>query len=192
MKRIVLMALAALLLLCALVVLAENNTKEAAPMAENSAPEATQTAEPDANEQDIYTLGGEVTEVGEDYFVIKDAELGEVQVNFGDDSLFEGVEADELAAGQYVFVLYDGKMTRSLPPQVFALRVSMYTVSGEITGMEDGRATLVRDEIGDEVILTLPQDAPQLSAGDRVTAYTNGMMTMSLPPQMIAVKVIKE
>ena len=52
--------------------------------------------------------------------------------------------------------------------------------------------TLVRDEIGDEVIISLPQDAPELSVGDHVTAYTTGIMTMSIPAQMNAVKVVRE
>ena len=136
-------------------------------------------------------LGGEVTDVGEGYFVMADAELGEVQVNLGDDSAFDGVEMDELAAGQYVYVIYDGKMTRSLPPQVFALRVSMYATTGEITELTEGKMTLVRDEIGDEVIISLPQDAPALAVGDHVTAYTTGIMTMSIPAQMNAVKIVK-
>ena len=137
-------------------------------------------------------LGGEVTELGEDFFVMTDAELGEVQVNLGDDSAFDGVEPDELAVGQYVYVIYDGKMTRSLPPQVFALRVSMYAVSGGITELTDGKMTLVRDEIGDEVIVSLPEDAPELAVGDHVTAYTTGIMTLSIPAQMNAVKIVLE
>ena len=135
-------------------------------------------------------LGGEVTEVGEGYFVMADAELGEVQVNLGDDSAFDGVELDELAAGQYVYVIYDGKMTRSLPPQVFALRVSMYATTGEITELTEGKMTLVRDEIGDEVIVFLPEDAPQLAVGDSVTVYTTGVMTMSLPAQTTAIGIV--
>ena len=79
----------------------------------------------------------------------------------------------------------------SLPPQVFALRVSMYVTSGEITELTEGRMTLVRDEIGDEVIISLPQDAPALRVGDHVTAYTTGIMTMSIPAQMNAVKVVR-
>ena len=200
MKKMVIAALAALLLVGALVALAENNAKESAPAqdvpVESTAPgteEATDGAVTgETEEPQIFMLGGEVTQVGEGFFVMTDAELGEVQVNLGDDSAFDGVEPDELAVGQYVYVIYDGKMTRSLPPQVFALRVSMYATSGEITELTEGRMTLVRDEIGDEVIISLPQDAPKLSVGDHVTAYTTGIMTMSIPAQMNAVKVVRE
>ena len=205
MKKIVIAALAALLLVGALVALAENNAKESAPadgtQVESTYPDIadaqdgvlTETdAEATDMESEVFMLGGEVTEVGEGYFVMNDAELGEVQVNLGDDSAFDGVEPDELAVGQFVYVLYDGKMTRSLPPQVFALRVSMYAVSGGITELTDGKMTLVRDEIGDEVIVSLPEDAPELAVGDRVTAYTTGIMTLSIPAQMNAVTIVLE
>ena len=202
MKKLMIAALALLLAVGALVALAENNAKEAPQDIATDEAETEQvtidgTAEADGvSEEDempeVFMLGGEVTEVGEGYFVMADAELGEVQVNLGDDSAFDGVELDELAAGQYVYVIYDGKMTRSLPPQVFALRVSMYATTGEITELSEGKMTLVRDEIGDEVIISLPQDAPALAVGDHVTAYTTGIMTLSIPAQMNAVKVVRE
>ena len=207
MKKMVIAALAALLLVGALVALAENNAKESAPTQDVPVDSAslntleatdgaltgeTEQTEQTEQEQEVFMLGGEVTELGEDFFVMTDAELGEVQVNLGDDSAFDGVEPGELAVGQYVYVIYDGKMTRSLPPQVFALRVSMYATAGSITELTEGKMTLVRDEIGDEVIISLPQDAPELSVGDHVTAYTTGIMTMSIPAQMNAVKVVRE
>ena len=213
MKKMVIAVLAALLLVGVLVALAENNAKESAPTqdvpvdsasldtleatdgaltGETEQTEQTEQMEQTEQEQEIFMLGGEVTELGEDFFVMTDAELGEVQVNLGDDSAFDGVEPGELAVGQYVYVIYDGKITRSLPPQVFALRGSMYATAGSITELTEGKMTLVRDEIGDEVIISLPQDAPELSVGDHVTAYTTGIMTMSIPAQMNAVKVVRE
>ena len=201
MKKLMIAALALLLAVGALVALAENNTKEtpqdiATDVAETESVTIDEAAETDGvSEEDgmpeVFMLGGEVTEVGEGYFVMTDAELGEVQVNLGDDSAFDGVEQGELAVGQYVYVIYDGKMTRSLPPQVFALRVSMYATTGEITELSEGKMTLVRDEIGDEIIISLPQDAPELAVGDHVTAYTTGIMTLSIPAQMNAVKIVK-
>ena len=201
MKKLMIAALVLLLAVGALVALAENNTKEtpldiATDVAETESVTIDEAAETDGvSEEDgmpeVFMLGGEVTEVGEGYFVMTDAELGEVQVNLGDDSAFDGVEQGELAVGQYVYVIYDGKMTRSLPPQVFALRVSMYATTGEITELSEGKMTLVRDEIGDEIIISLPQDAPALAVGDHVTAYTTGIMTLSIPAQMNAVKIVK-
>ena len=200
MKKLMIAALALLLAVGALVALAENNTKEtpqdiATDVAETESMAIDGMEADGVSEEDempeVFMLGGEITEVGEGYFVMTDAELGEVQVNLGDDSAFDGVEPDELTVGQFVYVIYDGKMTRSLPPQVFALRVSMYATTGEITELSEGKMTLVRDEIGDEVIISLPQDAPELAVGDHVTAYTTGIMTLSIPAQMNAVKIVK-
>ena len=39
------------------------------------------------------------------------------------------------------------------------------------------------------MILTLPQDAMQVAVGDQIIAYTTGVSTMSLPPQMNAIAV---
>ena len=146
----------------------------------------------DGEEEDmeIFELSGEVIELGEGYFVFMDAQMGAVQANFGDDTFFEGVSAQEIALGQFVQVLYDGKMTRSIPAQVFALKVGMYPVSGEVIAVEAGAMTLVRDEIGDEVIVFLPEGAPQIAVGAQVTAYTNGAMTMSIPAQTSALGVV--
>lgn len=165
---------------------------------------AAQDADQDANQEvelevgqdadpaeiPLQTISGAIVELGEDYFVICDALLGDVQVNYSDDTLFEGTQADELALSQVVCVLYDGKMTRSLPPQVFALNVGMYPVSGKVTALGEGSMTIQREEIGDEVIVFLPEDAPQIAVGDVVTAYTNGAMTMSLPAQTTALGVV--
>jgi len=68
----------------------------------------------------------------------------------------------------------------------------MYAVRGEVAAVEEGAITLVREEIGDEVIVFLPEGAPQIFVGDSVTAYTNGAMTMSLPAQTTALGVVIE
>ena len=192
MKKILVIALAAVLAVSAMVVVAENNAKEENQLqtleaTENNLVEEVATEEEAAQ---VYSLSGAVTEVGEDYFIMQDSLLGEVQVNFGEESVFEGVEADKLEVGQIVFVIYNGAMTRSLPPQVFALRVNMFVVTGEITELSEESMTIVRDEIGDEVIVSLPEDAPELAVGDHVLIYSNGVMTMSLPARMNALSVV--
>ena len=140
---------------------------------------------------ELAELAGEITEVTDAYFVLADGTMGEVQVNIGDDTQYEGVEASELAAGQYAVVIYDGKLTRSLPPQAYALRVGVYAVSGTVTALGEGSVTIAREELGDEVIVFLPEGAPELTVGDAIVAYTNGAMTMSLPAQTTAIGVVK-
>lgn len=155
----------------------------AATVAPTREPAAQTDAAPEA-EREIVGLSGLIGEVTPEYLVITDAELGEVRVNLGEETVFEGVEHEALAVGQYVYIDYDGKMTRSLPPQVFAMRVYAHVVSGTVTAVEEGSVTL--DQDGSPVVVHLPEGAPALAPGQHVTAYTSGMMTMSLPPQVSA------
>ena len=138
---------------------------------------------------EIPTVEGLIVEVSDGYFVMQDAVQGEIQVNFSSETAFEGVSAQELEFGQYVFVNYDGKMTRSLPPQIAGERVAMYPVSGRVTALETDRVTIEQENGQGEAIVFLPEGAPQLTLGNQITAYTNGAMTMSLPPQTTALHV---
>ena len=156
-------------------------------------PETQEEAEAEAlseeAEIELVTLTGVITEITDEYVLLDVGDMGQVQANLSEDTLIEGVE--ELAIGQTVIVTYDGKMTRSLPAQITALRVGVYEVRGTVKTMEDGRITVEKTEGGDEVVLTLPENAPALAVGDVITAYTTGISTMSLPPQMNAIAIVK-
>ena len=156
-------------------------------------PETQEEAEAEAlseeAEIELVTLTGVITEITDEYVLLDVGDMGQIQANLSEDTLIEGVE--ELAIGQTAIVTYDGKMTRSLPAQITALRVGVYEVRGTVKTMEDGRITVEKTEGGDEVVLTLPEDAPQLAVGDVITAYTTGISTMSLPPQMNAIAIVK-
>ncbi len=168
-----------------------------APTAE---PAADATAEPAADAQaavlseeaetqvELVQLQGVITEIADGYVMLDAGEQGQIQVNITDDTVVEGVE--ELAVGQSAVVNYDGKMTRSVPAQITALSIGVYEVKGTVKALEDGRVTIDKGE-GDEVVLTLPEGAPELAVGDAVTAYTTGISTMSLPPQMNAIAIMK-
>ncbi|MED9821868.1 MAG: hypothetical protein U0J65_07555 [Christensenellales bacterium] len=158
------------------------------------------TAEPAADAQaavlseeaetqvELVQLQGVITEIADGYVMLDAGEQGQIQVNITDDTVVEGVE--ELAVGQSAVVNYDGKMTRSVPAQITALSIGVYEVKGTVKALEDGRVTIDKGE-GDEVVLTLPEGAPELAVGDAVTAYTTGVSTMSLPPQMNAIAIMK-
>ena len=137
---------------------------------------------------EIVELFGTITEITEDYVMLDAGEMGMVQANTSIDTLIEGVE--ELSIGQTAQILYDGKMTRSLPAQITAMKIGVYAVKGTVQAIEDGRMTIVQAE-GGEVVLTLPQSMPEIAVGDAITAYTTGVSTMSLPPQMNAVAIVK-
>ena len=156
-------------------------------------PETQEEAEAEAlseeAEIELVTLTGVITEITDEYVLLDVGDMGQIQANLSEDTLIEGVE--ELAIGQTVIVTYDGKMTRSLPAQITALRVGVYEVRGTVKTMEDGRITVEKTEGGDEVVLTLPENAPALAVGDVITAYTTGISTRSLPPQMNAIAIVK-
>lgn len=158
----------------------EAETTEAAEAADAAEVEAEVEAVAEVEE-----LYGQITEITEEYVMIKTAELGDVQVLLGEDTIIEGVETLEL--GQTAKMLYTGMMTRSLPPQITALLIGVYAVSGEVIAADEGSVT-VTGENG-EVILILPEGAEVPAVGDVITAYTTGVSTMSIPPQMNAVAI---
>lgn len=135
-----------------------------------------------AEESPAVLLTGAILEVAEDYVLLDVDELGEVQAWVNEETVIEGVDA--LMPGQVAVVLYNGMMTRSLPPQMTAQRVSVYAVEGTVTAVEEDCVTILRADGAGDVIVTLPEDAPEMAEGSRVIAYTTGIMTMSLPPIM--------
>ena len=153
--------------------------------------EQTAAQDADMGEEETFEvveIYGTITEITDEYVLIDAGEMGMIQANTSMDTLIEGVE--ELAVGQTVQILYDGKMTRSLPAQITALKIGVYAVQGTVQAIEDGRMTVLQAE-GGEVVLTLPESMPEIAVGDAITAYTTGVSTMSLPPQMNAVAIVK-
>ena len=195
-KKVIIMALAVL----AIVVLAvmgfaavtarTDMTKEQEVQVIAEPTEAPELLDGGETMTEVFELSGQITEILDGAIVIHDRTHGQVQVNLGDDTLYDGADFDELVVGQFVQVMYDGKMTRSLPAQVYALKVGVYPLSGVVKELGEGRMTIARAEIGDEVIVFLPEDAPQLAVGDSVTVYTTGVMTMSIPAQTTAIGIV--
>ena len=134
---------------------------------------------------EVVELYGEITEITDEYVMILADGLGDVKVQLTEDTIVEGVEALEL--GQTAKVLYTGMMTRSLPPQITALLIGVYAVTGEVTAVGDGNVTIVSEN--GEIVLTLPEGAAAPAVGEAITAYTTGVSTMSIPPQMNAVAI---
>ena len=167
-------------------------TVEVSEAAEQAARQEAAQAEAEAAvleemeaEPEIAELYGQVTEITDEYVMILTEGLGDVKVMLTEDTVIEGMEAIEI--GQTAKVLYTGMMTRSLPPQITALLIGVYTVSGEVTAAGEGTVTITGEN--GEVILTLPEGAAAPAVGEAVTAYTTGVSTMSIPPQMNAVVI---
>lgn len=166
------------------------------------------------DESEVYYLTGQITEIADDYIILEGTEQGTVQVNLFDDTVFGGKLPDELAVGEYAQVLYDGKITRSIPPQVTALAVDVSVLEGKVAEiLEDGRVLIDRTDVmeqqvdsqmkedgtvdtevtrtPEQVILSLPEGV-ELKVGDSAVFYTTGIATMSLPAQMNAIAVVKK
>lgn len=136
-------------------------------------------------------LEGLVKEVTEEGFLMEDAELGEVWLNTDETTVWDGILADgKLEVGQYVLVQYDGRMTRSLPPQAHADRVGCYVLSGTVEEFYESGVLLTGDENFGDVIVHLDKSQAHVYIGMPVTVYYDGMMMMSLPGQVNARHVV--
>ena len=141
----------------------------------------------ESEEMDL-VLEGFVTEILDDGFVMDDADMGEIMLNTSDATVWDGfVTAETLEIGQYVTVQYDGRMTRSLPPQAHADRVGCYTLQGIVSEVyEDQSFLLTGDPIHGDVIVHSDAALHPVHAGMIVTVYYDGVMALSLPGQVSA------
>lgn len=172
MKKLLALVLA-LLMIAALSVCAETVTTEDA-------------------EIEYSTLEGIVTEITDAHFILDTIEQGEVQVNFDENTFFS--EEIPFACGQYAFVTYGGMMTRSLPPQIYALNVTVSRLTGTVlsTDEETNTITIVTDLHGEVIVhLSETDSAVNYAEGDLVMVYNSGAMAMSLPPQIGASLIMK-
>lgn len=136
-------------------------------------------------------LEGLVTELVDGGFIMEDRDLGEVLVNVDDTTVLDGILADgEIEAGQYVIVAYDGRLTRSIPPQAHADRVGCYVLNGTVSEFLESGILLAGDELFGDVIVRLNGSMPHIYQDMPITVYYDGVMALSLPGQVNARYVI--
>ena len=170
----------------------ETALPEAAAQPEQAADVQTDETQTEDGLTQVYMLHGQITEITDEYLMLEGTEQGTVQVNLLDDTLYDGaIQQSELAVGQFAEVLYDGKLTRSIPAQAAALAVNIYPLAGTVDEVqEDGRVLVTPTDGGEQVLLSLPDDVT-VEVGETATFYTTGVATMSLPAQMNAIGVVK-
>ena len=135
-------------------------------------------------------LEGVVTGITEEGYLVYEETVGEVMVLVNEETVIEATA--DISCGDYVYVDYDGQMTRSIPAQITADVLRMYRLEGDIVEHmpEDNSVLLNSVEYGD-IIVHLPEDwAGQEITDTHLTVYFNGAMTMSLPAQIGAGMVI--
>lgn len=171
MKKLIALVLS-LLLLASLPVFAETEATEAEP--------------------EFFTAEGIVTEIADAYFILDTQDMGEIQVNFDAETYF--TDYVPFACGQYAFVMYDGKMTRSIPAQIYAMNVTVSRVVGKVIGLNDEHGFIViYNELQGEVIVYLNETDSALNyeKDEYVMVYNNGAMTLSLPPQISGSLIVR-
>jgi len=129
-------------------------------------------------------LGGVVLEVTESTVLINTDAYGSVLVNFDEETSFEGFE-NGIQAGTYVIVDYSGAMSRSMPPQIYATKIAMYVLSGTVIEVSDAGALVDWGDAG-QILVRLQDDMRPLFCGCPVDVYYAGIMAMSYPPQVTA------
>ena len=130
--------------------------------------------------QEVFDMTGVVTEIGEGFLMIEDADGQMIQVNTFEDTLFEGKDVE---IGDFIHVTYNGQMTFSIPGQIAAQKIGCYAHTGVVGEITEGQFAL---ETGMELILVnaTAEQLESLTPGMTVTVYSNGAMTMSLPAQV--------
>ena len=134
---------------------------------------------------------GLVTEVFEGGFMLDEVQNGTMQVNTDDNTVWDGIlSLQPIEVGMYVIVDHNGMMTRSIPVQIYGVRVGCYTlngVAGEIT--EEG-VLLTGDPIFGDVFVQMNATMATVFPGVPMLVYYDGVMTMSLPGKVNARYVV--
>lgn len=138
---------------------------------------------PEADDlMDVATQSGYVMDVQEDHILLRTPEGLYVEALLTDETVFEGAD---VMIGDFVHIIYNGMMTRSLPAQITAQVVSCFKVQGMVSELAEEGFTLTFGEESWQI--NAPADMLEgIQDGMFITVYHSGMMTMSLPPQLIA------
>lgn len=136
-------------------------------------------------------LEGFVTELVDGGFIMEDKDIGEVLLNVDDATVLDGVLAEqEIAVGLYVIVQYDGRLTRSVPPQAHADKVGCYVLNGTVSEFLESGILLTGDPLFGDVIVHVDGSLPHIYKDVPMTVYYDGIMALSMPGQVVARCVI--
>lgn len=91
--------------------------------------------------------------------------------------------SDAPAVGDFIYVIYNGMMTRSIPAQITAQTIRCAARTGDVGEISEDSFLLLTELEEIQVNCTAEQLA-DLAAGSRVKVYFSGAMTMSLPAQI--------
>lgn len=137
------------------------------------------------------TIVGRIVEMREDGSILVERldSDGQVLVNVPEDSQYDADWA--LDVDDVIFVTYDGRMARSMPPQVYAQSIRSHSIEGLVAeaNTESRRLLINSAELG-QVWATLPEGEDAADYADQyVRVFYNGVMALSLPGQVSAVAI---
>lgn len=131
---------------------------------------------------------GKVIEVYEDgaSFLLDDLVIGHVVVHVSEET--NVLVGDDITAGDYLLVEFNGAMTMSLPGQLTATHITGYALEGLVLSIEkDGSAILINTATMGELMVNLPEGSAQVPVpGSYVRIAFNGIVAASMPGQVSA------
>ena len=171
MKKLFLMLLAMLLALTTLTAFAEEEALIPSPEADDLA--------------DFALIDGFVMEVMDESILLLTRDGLYVEALLTEATVVEG---KDIAVGDFIEIVYNGMMTRSLPAQITADHIRNHMLMGVVSELTETGFTLT---FGEEVC-AVNADASLLAGiqdGMFVTVYYNGMMTRMIPAGVNALHV---
>lgn len=137
-----------------------------------------------------HVLKGKVSEMSYDgdggsFLLTPETGEGSVLVNADEEQM------NMVADGSEVTVFYDGKTTRSIPPQISAQYLRGRTLTGDIICCKEGMLLMEVD--GYAAVVWYTEDTPQLvlpEPGIRVEVSVTELVTLSMPPQFRATDIL--
>ena len=188
-----LLSLLIALVLVALPVCAEEN---AAPATEENAPTEGGWLDADGaeaeTEAEAFMLQGVIVEIADGSITIYTEDMGNVLVLVSEETVQE--TNHDLEVGSYIYVDYNGQMTRSLPPQVTAARIVSHRLEGDVLATyPEENALLLYASDGMEYRVNLPASWAETGFdAQRAIVYFNGAATLSIPPQISVGRIVAE
>ena len=142
-----------------------------------------QTADNAKQAEEQFTLSAMVTEATDGALLLDDLNGGTYEAHITPDTVFE--TSAPVQPGDWVTIIYNGMLTRSIPAQLTAQRVYSFSLTG-VVGGEEADSFLLTLEDETQVQANLPETIARPQNGETVTVYYNGQMTYSLPGQVFA------
>ena len=136
MKKVVIFLLAAILLVTCIAIAEQTDAPTPAETETTETVETEEIIETEETEEvsecpENYFVSGFVMEIMEDGSILILTNQGEeIVIHLHDETINE---LEEIVPGQFIIADYNGMMTRSLPPQISADHLYVYTMDGIVT-----------------------------------------------------------